>query len=164
MPLQGWAHSLYWAGAGAPPDPAVDLPYARWQSTVIVPPISGGSGEPHLRTRWQRIVKLLRRWWRELGRRMPERLWLWWVISCLVWGRDLRLARQVVREIAVSPNIPRGADAVSAILENRSMYWREAENIYRNTMAARMSKAIHLTHRRQALLELAYLSLKERGR
>lgn len=160
MPLQGWAHSLYWAGAGAPPDPLVDLPYMRWQ----ILPISGGSGEPRLRTRWQRIVKLSRRWWHELGRRMPERLWLSWIVLCLIWGRDLRLARSIIREIAAHPSIPRGADAVSAILENRILYWREGENIYRNVMAARMARAIQPSHRRQTLLELAYLAMKERGR
>lgn len=122
---------------------------------------------PRLRNFWERQWKGLVRWWHDLGRRMPERLWLWWVLSGLVLSRALNDARYSVRKVAIEP-VPRD---MHHFIQKMSLYPGWGENEYRRSEAelwamlhGKEEADIPVSHRRHLLVEIAYLALKERGR
>lgn len=167
MPLM-WAHSLYWATT-VPPEP--DVPnYPIWQ----IVPISGGSGEPppvRVRSWWQRQWKGIVRHWHEIGRRIPERLYIAWVLFCILFGSSYHVARYAVRKVAVDPSMPRGPLAYQHMQNRSALYHYQGENVVRSMEAAEwMGHWLSEKHRkvpmwrRHMACELAYLALKERGR
>lgn len=126
---------------------------------------------PRARTWWERQVKGWRRWWNDVGQRLPERIWLLWVVATVIFSRDFPSARYAVRKSATD-QAPRDFGAWEAIHNTINFYPYLGENYYRNMEAVlwthlhakEMGRATVPLHRRQLLVELAYLALKERGR
>lgn len=168
MPLQSWGHSAYWSGAGGPPPPAEESICTHcW-----LPPISGGSGDrpPRVRTWRERQVKGLICFWKSLNRYVPERLWVWWVVTIKIFSPSYTASQYAVRKVARDTAL-RGSAAVQHIVNQSGLYHVLGENIYRNTEASLWTRLVlkerkreERSHRREALVELAYLALKERGR
>lgn len=125
---------------------------------------------PRERSWLERQVKNVSRLWREIGRRTPERLWLAWVLVSMVLGKDYRSAQYAVRKAArdISPENMEGA-LLRMSKAQLSPY--DGENWYRNAEAAHWT-FLHAKEngrwipswRREALVEMAYLALKERGK
>ncbi|MDR5698150.1 MAG: hypothetical protein QN123_14375 [Armatimonadota bacterium] len=122
-----------------------------------------------LRSFWARQWKGLRRFWHEVGRRIPERLWLLWVVATLIFSPDWWSARYAVRKVAREPGFSgeRGLE----YLRQAVLYPGAFENIFRNQEASLWMR-LHAAERgrrirgwrRELLVELAYLALRERGR
>lgn len=169
MPSQ-WAHSLFWAGGAEPPPPVGAGGYSKWQLI----PIMGGAPEPLARQRtWlARQWKGLYRLWRQVGRYLPERLWLAAQILRVLFSPAYSEARWAVRFVATNGH-PRGEELAKYLYHRASVLGshRYAENIFRRSEASDYVSARLLTRgkktfswRQGAALELAYLAYRERGR
>lgn len=117
---------------------------------------------------WQGCVRA----WHWVGRRMPERLWLAWVLLTVVCSRDYRSARYAVRKVAVEGGPAIAEFGIARLIQDKStLYPFEAENWYRNMEASLWTKLhaketgrIPKAWRRELLVEMAYVALRERGR
>lgn len=142
--------------------------YPTWQ----VVPISGGSGiEPPRRTLpwWVRQKRGLARRWHALGRRVPERLWLWWVVTLTLFSPTYAAARYAVRKVNADPSMPKGPLAYAYMQNKTGLYHPLGENFVRSTEAVEWTghwlteeKHTAPTWRRHLACEIAYLALKER--
>lgn len=126
------------------------------------------------RTWCERQVKGFRRFWKTLGQRMPERIWVSWVLLRLVWSRAYSGAKYAVRKIATDPdlgNTARREHLKALVLKQANLYPTQGENLVRRGEAQEGTERwcaehhVALSRReRNVLSELAYLAYAARGR
>lgn len=160
-------HSIFWPGDGIvnnnpPPDIAQ---YPAVQAVILSCAVWGVAGV--------RLPKSVRRFLDRIWRALPERLWLTLVLLRVVWSQEYAGAQQAVRKIARDQSIGqlRGPHAIQHMQNRSGVYHKLGENWVRVTEAREWAghynraKNVHVSsHRTGALVELAYLALKERGR
>lgn len=57
------------------------------------------------RTWRERQVKGFRRFWKTLGRKVPERIWLSWVVLRMIWSRGYGQASRIVLDVATDTKL-----------------------------------------------------------
>lgn len=118
--------------------------------------------------------KRLRQFWRtSVLPRVPERLWLWVVVTRVIFSDRYAPAQYAVRKAATDGSLAgiKHMDAWQRVFDRARVVSHLSENILRNMEAVEwtshamgvLSHDIPL-YRRQLIVELAYLALKERGR
>lgn len=121
--------------------------------------------------RWS---KRLRQFWHtSIVPRIPERIWLWTVVTRLIFSDSLGPAQYAVRKAATDGSLAgiKHMDAWQRVFDRARVVSNLSENILRNWEAVEWtSHAMGVLdtpmplYRKQLLVEMAYLALKERGR
>lgn len=125
---------------------------------------------------WHRVARFVRRVWRWLRNRVPERLWILWVCLRLIFSRSFSAARYAVRKVATDTSLyaefaddPRGA-LERRIARQATLYPGAGENLLRMGEAREWAEHWLRHHGRRAgrvelngLVELAYLAYRSRG-
>lgn len=129
-----------------------------------------------MRTFWERQGKGCLRFWAWIGHRLvPERLWLWWVLTRMVFSKSYGTARVAVRMVATD------LELYAKMQKDWRQTFKEVvlshsgssagENVIRQA-EARIATSLWLRgfrvtlspSERNALVEVAYFTYKQRGR
>lgn len=122
---------------------------------------------------WQRMKSSLSRASRAIGARMPERLWLWWVLTLTIFGRGWSndvWASCVYGVGKSAKDASISGEAAWRWLQRRAeLYPGMGENEYRNAEASLWARlamqergAWCSSHRLELMVELAYMARKEK--
>lgn len=133
----------------------------------------------------RKLWKTIRRMWQAVGAHMPERVYVWWLATRIVFSRDYSACAKAVRKVAIDPSIrdlihaeaaamKRAEDpaAVQELINRMRVQPEFAEDLFR-VMEAREWTDHHLHERRRRspsvavrnlAVELAYMGYKRRRR
>lgn len=128
------------------------------------------------RTWGGRVVRAWGAFWWRVGRAVPERVWVWWVLTRMVWSRAYPAARYAVRKVAGDHDLyatlvadPHGAKLMVA--DQAASYPNMGENLVRMNEAREWMGHWLKEHGRRCpavmrngLVEAAYLAYRARGR
>jgi hypothetical protein len=149
-------HEIFWPGDGVGPAPPP--PGQGYTNAAVI-----GCFVPYVPLS-RRTRKVILQRWNAVLRWVPERIWLLWRLYKLVYSPDYTRAMDAVRLVARTPGM-REQKMWGEIGQRLYVVPGARENFYRRLKAEELYGTYQhrKRHEMNTALEIAYLTLKERG-